>query len=70
MKKTVIFCDICKKDISHEDKRYRFKKYDITYINYDDFEWNKWTKLDMCHDCYCGFLAYLISTKRSDNNAR
>ena len=69
MKKIVIFCDICKKDISHEDKRFRFKKYDSTYINSDDFEWNKWTKLDMCHDCYCDFLAFLISKKRSDNNA-
>lgn len=69
MKKTVVVCDICKKYISHKDKRYRFKKYEDTFSGFDDFEWAKWNKLDMCYGCYCGFLAYLISIKRSDNNA-
>lgn len=68
MKKTVVVCDICKKYISHKDKRYRFKKYEETFSNRNDFECYKWNKLDMCHGCYCGFLAYLISIKRSDNN--
>lgn len=52
-------CDICGKDITREDVRYRFKQYENSYVNFDDFEFNKWCKLDMCENCYkqlCEFI--------------
>ena len=52
MKTTIVKCDICSKDITKSDIRYKFKMYENSYVNYEDFEFNKWTKLDMCNDCF------------------
>ena len=61
MKRRIIDCDICGKDITNEDTRYKFKKYEETYANYDDFEYKKWNKLDMCNDCFYKFIAFVNS---------
>ena len=52
MKLKIIKCDICGKDITNEDIRYKFKQYGNSYVNYEDFEFQKWSRLDMCEECY------------------
>lgn len=64
MKKTIVQCDICGKDITCDDVRFKFKKYENTYVNYDDFEWQKWDKLDMCSVCYRLFLEFIKIERR------
>lgn len=65
MKKKMIICDICGKDITCEDRRYKFKWYDNDYCNYDDFEYTKWTRLDMCEDCYKRFIEFVKDERSS-----
>lgn len=48
----MIKCDICGKDITNEDIRYKFKQYENSYVNYEDSEFTKWSRLDMCEDCF------------------
>lgn len=52
MKLEMIKCDICDKDITNEDIRYKFKQYENSPVNYDDFEFTKWSRLDMCKNCF------------------
>lgn len=52
MKLKIIKCDICGKDITNVDIRYKFKQYENSYVNYEDFEFQKWSRLDMCEECY------------------
>lgn len=52
MKVTMVRCDICGKDITNEDIRYKFKQYENSYVNYEDSEFTKWSRLDMCEDCF------------------
>lgn len=59
MKVKKILCDICGRTIPYGDTRYKFKKFENTYVNYDDFEFKKWSKLDMCEKCYCKFLYFV-----------
>lgn len=65
MKVKMIKCDICDKDITHEDIRYKFKQYENSYVNYDDFEFQKWSRLDMCEDCYKRFIEF-VNNERSN----
>lgn len=58
-----VICDICKKDITCDDIRFKFKKYENSYVNYDDFEFFKWNKMDVCKDCYEGFVEYICKKK-------
>ena len=44
MKLKIIKCDICGKDITNEDIRYKFKQYENSYVNYEDFEFQKWSR--------------------------
>ena len=59
MKLKIIKCDTCGKDITNEDIRYKFKQYENSYVNYEDFDFTKWSKLDMCEECYCKFLSFI-----------
>ena len=59
MRKKIIQCDTCGKDITNDDLRYKFKEYRETYANYDDFEFKKWTRLDMCSDCFSKFIKFV-----------
>lgn len=67
MKRKVITCDICGKDITSHDIRYKgkIKEYKSDYVNYDDFEFAKWKRLDVCNTCMFEFAEFI---KRSDNN--
>lgn len=56
-------CDICNKDVSNADIKYKFKRYENSYANYDDFEFKKWSKLDMCEECYEKLLCFVVDEK-------
>lgn len=68
MKRKVITCDICGKDITTEDIRYKgiLKEYKNTYANQENFDFQKWIRLDVCNNCMFEFVKFI---KRSDNNA-
>lgn len=57
MKRTITTCDVCGKEIPHADKKYKFKKYELAYANYDCL--TQWYKLDMCENCYKEFLKFV-----------
>lgn len=59
MKYKIRVCDVCKKRITDADIKYKFKMYENSYCNYDDFEFNKRSKLDMCEDCYNSFIEFV-----------
>lgn len=52
MKLKMIKCDTCGKDITNEDIRYKFKQYENSYVNYEDFDFTKWSRLNMCAECF------------------
>lgn len=64
MKKTIVQCDICGKDITCDDVRFKFKIYENTYVNYEDCDWRKWNKLDMCSVCYHLFLDFIENKRK------
>lgn len=68
MKRKIIICDLCGKDITHEDERYRFKKYEYTYMNMETLDFLKWERLDMCEHCYSSLLRYIAENKRRTDN--
>ena len=63
MRYRIEVCDVCGKYITGEDIKYKFKKYENSYVNYEDFEFNKWEKLDMCEDCYRKFCEFVNERK-------
>ena len=65
MKRKIVTCDICGKDMTYEAKKYKFKQYENTYSNCEDFEFTKWERCDMCLDCYFNLLSF-VREKRSD----
>lgn len=65
MKIKMIKCDICGNNITHEDIKYKFKQYENSYVNYEDFEFQKWSRFDMCKDCYKRFIEF-VNNKRSN----
>ena len=68
MKRKIVTCDICEKDITDEDIRYKFKQYHNHYGNYDDFEFLKWTNLDMCYECHERFVKFVREMKGEKNH--
>lgn len=53
-----VFCDVCGRNITDENIKYKFKRYE-SYSNYIGFEYSKRTKLDMCEDCYRKFCEFV-----------
>ena len=66
MKLKIIKCDVCGKDITNEDIRYKFKQYENSYANYEDFDFTKWSKLDMCEECFLKFQGFITEELRKD----
>lgn len=54
MKRKIIQCDICGKDITNEDIRYKFNQYKYSY-----FEFTKWSRLDMCSHCFSKLIIFV-----------
>jgi hypothetical protein len=55
MRYTAIKCDICGKDMTKDDRQYRFRRKDYQYrIDFMGVcsRIRTWTKLDMCENCY------------------
>lgn len=65
MKITQRVCNICGKDITNASERYKFKGRFEDWSNWDDFEFAKWSKMDMCMDCYEEFKDYIRRKLRS-----
>ena len=64
MKVKMIKCDICGKDITNEDIKYKFKQYENSYVNYEDFDFTKWSKLDMCEECFLKLQGFVTGELR------
>lgn len=59
MRKKMIVCDVCGEEITNAVIRYKFKRHRETYANYGNFEFKKWTKLDMCRGCFHCFIKFV-----------
>ena len=68
MKRKIVICDVCKKDITYDDEKYKFKRYESTYVNYDTAERLKWDKLDMCKDCWRKFIDFINISRTKEND--
>ena len=63
MRRKVIICDICGKEINKGDARIKAKiREPDSYVNYDLWESGKWEKLDICTHCLNEMSIY-IKTK-------
>ena len=52
MKRKVIICDICGKEISREDLGIKAKmKIPDSYANQDCYEFERWKRIDVCTVC-------------------
>ena len=56
MKIRMTRCDLCGMDElipwnNHGKIKVKVSKYHNEYSNYDDFEFRKWTRLDICPSC-------------------
>jgi hypothetical protein len=63
----IVTCDICGKDITDVSTKYKFKKYHSCYSNMEEFEFTKWTRLDMCESCFKK-LCVFVNEQRGANN--
>ena len=70
MTRKIVTCDICGKDITNENIKYKFKKYKSTYGNFDDCEFSKWGRCDMCLDCYFDLLSFVIEKKKQRSDTK
>ena len=65
MKHSYTTCDICGKILkgNHDESKIKFKmkSYDgIDYSNFDGFEYQRWTKLDICDSCKHKIIRYCV----------
>ncbi len=65
MKRKIIECDICHKDITTDNRRYKFKQYENEYFNFELPEFSKWNKLDMCEECFKKLQQFVIEERNS-----
>ena len=47
-----IECDVCHKDITNARKRYKFKRRNNYFTQFYEPDPPKWTRLDMCDECF------------------
>lgn len=59
MKYTTVLCDICGKDMSHSDQRYKFKRIE------DDYGYGVIRrKLDMCETCFNDLKSFVYGNNQ------
>lgn len=68
MKRKIVSCDLCGKDITNSNERYKFKKYESSYANMEDFECMKWSRMDMCKLCFFDLLIFVGKRKDGADN--
>lgn len=64
MKRKVITCDICGKDITNSEIRFKFKKYGKILFLSGEYKYKE--KLDMCERCYKR-LCRSVREEKKDN---
>lgn len=56
-KKRIIVCDICSSEFSPGKNDWaKLKIRNENYCNFDDWEWTKWDKMDLCPDCTANLI--------------
>lgn len=67
MKRKLLICDICGKEIDKGDARTKAKIREAdSWANDDFWEFEKWKKLDICTRCFDKMCIYIKT--RSDEN--
>lgn len=68
MKKKMVVCDICGREIRPNEDRFKFKHYSIYYIPYGGWVSESWKRKDICIDCYKDFLSFIKNKEKVDKN--
>lgn len=64
MRRRITTCDICGEEIEDYKtgwKKIRIKEYCNDYVNFDEPEFLKWRKMDICHKCAEEAFEYFIT---------
>lgn len=64
MKRKVITCDICGKDITNSKLRFKFKKYGKILLFSEECKYKE--RLDMCERCYKRLCRFISEEKNND----
>lgn len=59
MKKTIIQCDICRREIKPNEDRFKFKHYSIDHMPYGGWDSECWKRKDICEDCFDKFKEFV-----------
>lgn len=62
MKRKVVTCDVCGKDITDDASRFRFREYGKVSSFFDVYKYKE--KLDMCDECYEKLCQFVREAKR------
>lgn len=69
MKRKIIECDVCHKDITNARIRYKFKRRNNYLTHFNEPDPPKWDKLDMCATCFFKLKNFCLrEDKGSDIN--
>lgn len=68
MKKKFIECDVCKKEITKGEPKYKFKKYGNYPTYYGDVDYC--VKHDMCARCYDKFIEFVNKGSEEEHGIR
>ena len=68
MKRKLIICDVCGREIDKGDARIKAKIREVdSYVNYDFWESEKWKKLDICKRCFDKMCIYIKTRSDEDD---
>jgi hypothetical protein len=67
MRRRIIQCDVCGRDMTKDNHQYRFKQRDIRCT----YDWDGtyiprrvWNKLDMCETCYEDLKSFILGNNQ------
>ena len=70
MRRRIIQCDICGRDMTTDDNQYRFKRRDIRWVwdnsgvCHTSYAKRVWNKLDMCETCYEDLKSFILGNNQ------
>lgn len=73
MVKKVVECDICGRQYDpYRNRRVKMKVRNENYCNFDDWEYRKWVKYDICPSCAENLITWaeMNSTKNTNDITR